>query len=261
MIARSAVIYDSSEIKNELVVKSAGDLNGNSNVGQASEFPLRSFARAFLIFSFCLLLNVIRISHPTITAKAEQVTLKPSAGPSVQISSASQVLIKQIQPQAHFSGVKTVDLSAAPDPNFSIVIPSINATGKVVADVDPFIKDDYMPALKIGVAQAHGTGLPGVAGANIFMFAHSTNAIENVAKYNAIFYLLKDVKVGDKIDVYYKYQKFSYQVYDKKIVSPDDTSFLTPKSPDGQERLVLQSCWPPGTVLKRVIVSAHRSDT
>lgn len=137
--------------------------------------------------------------------------------------------------------------------DFSIVIPKINAKAKVVPNVHPANKEEYLASLKLGVAHAYGTGFPG-GGRNIYLFSHSTDFEYNVENYNAIFYLLKELVPGDNIIVFYAGQKFDYQVTDKQIVEANDTEWLTN---DGEtEQLILQTCWPPGTSLKRLIVVA-----
>lgn len=150
-------------------------------------------------------------------------------------------------------GGETVSISPV-DTDFGIVIPKINANARVLPNVDPSNYKEYMEALKLGVAHAAGTALPGLSG-NTYFFAHSTDFFWNVGRYNAVFYLLKELEAGDEVDVFYNGRRFIYTVADKKIVSPDDISYLT-DSLDGQERLTLQTCWPPGTTIKRLLIIA-----
>lgn len=138
--------------------------------------------------------------------------------------------------------------------NFDIVIPKIGANSPVFANVNPANPDDYMPILKKGVAQARGTALPGEPG-TIYLFAHSTDNFWDVGLYNAVFYLLKDLKVGDQIAMFYLGKRYNYVVDDTKIVDPNDVSFIT-NSRETQSQLVLQTCWPPGTTWKRLLVIA-----
>ena len=140
----------------------------------------------------------------------------------------------------------------APDPNFSLVIPKIEARSKIIAEVDPTNQTSYTQALKLGVGHAAGSSYPGKDG-TIWLFAHSTDAPWNITRYNAVFYLLKELEPGDQIVVFYLGRRFNYQVFTKKILEANDTSFL--KNED-EERLVLQTCWPPGTSLRRLIVLA-----
>lgn len=136
---------------------------------------------------------------------------------------------------------------------FSIVIPEIGAAENVIANVDPANKAEYTEALKIGVAHAKGTYFPG-QNRMIYLFAHSTDSPINIARYNAVFYLLHKLEKGDKIYVFFSDKLYEYQVDHKIIVDPKDVSWLNDNS-DG-EKLVLQTCDPPGTTWKRLLVFA-----
>lgn len=139
---------------------------------------------------------------------------------------------------------------------FSIVIPKIGAKADIIANVDASDEKDYDKALKAGVAHAKGTYFPG-QGKNIFLFAHSTNSLLNVSRYNAVFYLLDKLIKGDDILVYFADKRYIYKVVDTKIVGPDDTSALNGSS---SELLVLQTCYPPGTSWNRLLVFAKPVD-
>jgi Sortase (surface protein transpeptidase) len=58
------------------------------------------------------------------------------------------------------------------------------------------------------------------------------------------------------VNIFYKGQRFVYKVIGKKIVDPKQVEYLTRKS--NKEFLTLQTCWPPGTTLKRLLVFATR---
>jgi sortase A len=142
-----------------------------------------------------------------------------------------------------------------PNTNFSIVIPKINAVAPVFKNVDPFNRNIFLPVLKKGVAHAKGSSLPGEGG-NVYIFAHSTDAFYNVGNYNAIFYLLGKLKKGDEIDIYYKEVLYKYSVDEIKVVAATDTKYL--KKLKDTETLTLQTCYPPGTTLKRLIITANK---
>ncbi len=141
------------------------------------------------------------------------------------------------------------------DTDFSVVIPKIAANSLVLPNVSVTEKDTYLQALQTGVAHAEGTAFPGEGG-HIFMFAHSTDYIWNVGTYNAVFYLLYKLEVGDEINVFYKGQRYVYKVTGKEVVDPTEVEYLTRKT--DREFLTLQTCWPPGTTLKRQLVFAER---
>lgn len=145
-------------------------------------------------------------------------------------------------------------VQVVPDINFSLIIPKIGAKAKVTANVDPANESEYAAALKVGVAHTKGTFFPGMDG-NITLFAHSTDAPINISRYNAVFYLLKELEKDDVIFVYFQGVKHSYRVVEKKITEATDTQYF--KKQPGQELLVLQTCWPPGTSYQRLLVLAR----
>ncbi len=138
------------------------------------------------------------------------------------------------------------------DKNFSIYIPKLETTAKVFANINPSKPEIYHQVLKEGVAHAAGSGLPGST-KTVYLFAHSTNAQWNVVRYNAVFFLLNQLEPGDEVHLAYENRPYTYQIFDKKIVGSKDVSYLTDYQP-GREEIILQTCWPPGTILKRLLV-------
>ena len=59
---------------------------------------------------------------------------------------------------------------------------------------------------------------------------------------------------GDEIFVYYQNQKYTYLVNEVKTVDSQKTDYLNRNF--GQHQLTLMTCWPPGTTLKRLLVTA-----
>ncbi|MFZ1619337.1 MAG: sortase, partial [Microgenomates group bacterium] len=74
--------------------------------------------------------------------------------------------------------------------------------------------------------------------------------------YNAIFYLLYKLEKNDEVNLFYKGQRYRYQVVSKQIVDPSQVEYITRKT--NKEFLTLQTCWPPGTTLKRQLIFATR---
>ena len=145
------------------------------------------------------------------------------------------------------------DMITPVDTNFSIVIEKLNANAKIVANVDPGNEREYSKALSQGVAHAKGTNFPGEKG-NIYLFSHSTDAPWNIVRFNAVFYLLRELNAGDRVIVFYQDKRYDYIVMDKTIAEPNDVSFLT--NVYDTSILTLQTCDPPGTLFKRLIIRA-----
>lgn len=140
------------------------------------------------------------------------------------------------------------------DPNFSVVIPKIGASARVFANIDPNNESEFLEKLTEGVAHAKGTVFPGMKGTT-YLFAHSTDNWWNVGRYNAVFYLLKELSVGDEVAVFFEGKRYNYEVTDSIITDAEDTDLLV-NSRGEEEKLVLQTCWPPGTTWKRLFVVA-----
>ena len=157
------------------------------------------------------------------------------------------------------------DLLVAPPPirivpvntDFGIVIEKIDVNSPIVADVNSSNYKEYIAALSKGVAHAKGTAFPGETDKtnnNVFLFAHSAINPIQAKKYNSVFYLLRKLEVGDRVATFYKGQRFDYIVIDKRVVEATDVRYLTDSSKD--PILTMQTCDPPGSSLRRMIVTA-----
>lgn len=176
-----------------------------------------------------------------------QETTIPEPTPTAEISPSPQNKL------AELLQMKQIEILNPVDPEFSIVIPKVGANVRVIANVNPANQKEYSEALKHGVAHASNTKLPGEGG-HVFLFAHSTDYWWNVGTYNAVFYLLYKLEKGDEVDIFYKRHRFTYRVIGNEVVKPSQVEYLTRKS--NKEFLTLQTCWPPGTTLERLVVFA-----
>lgn len=139
--------------------------------------------------------------------------------------------------------------------NYGIVIPKLGLDEKVIFNVDPNNEEQYRAALKMGIAHASSTSYPDENGLGYY-FAHSSSPGFKT-QYNAVFYLLDKLKEGDDVYIWNEQKRYHYLVSEKVIKEPSDTGFLY-QAYDG-ETIVLQTCWPPGTTQKRLLVFAKRS--
>lgn len=138
--------------------------------------------------------------------------------------------------------------------DFGIIIEKINVNATVQADVDVMDEPGYWKALeKTGVAHAKGTKYPGQYG-NSYLFAHSTVNPLEINTYNAVFTLLHKIEPGDRIVTFFQGTRYDYYVESKEIVDPTNVTPLTRNF--DEPVLTLQTCYPPGTDLKRLIVTA-----
>jgi len=136
---------------------------------------------------------------------------------------------------------------------FFIEIPKLNLYEKVQANVDPNNSKEYQVALEEGVAHALNSAFPG-ENKLIYIFGHSTNGAWNVEAYNAVFYQIKDLVVGDQIILHLGEETFVYQVSEQNVVKGNEINFVNDRQ--DQNILLLQTCWPPGTSWQRLFISA-----
>lgn len=137
---------------------------------------------------------------------------------------------------------------------FGLVIEKIGVNAPVVADVDPRDKAEYMKALDKGVAHAKYTPKPAESAGNTYLFAHSALDFWNYGPYAGVFNLLRKLRKEDRIVVFYRQQRYDYEVISNEVVPGFDTkpllrTFSTP-------HLTLQTCDPPGVALNRRIITA-----
>lgn len=139
--------------------------------------------------------------------------------------------------------------------DYGIIIPKLGLDERVIFNVDPNNEDQYVAALKQGIAHASSTNYPDQNGLGYY-FAHSSSPGLQV-QYNAVFYLLNKLEADDEVYIWHDSKRYRYLVTEKKISQPSDVSFLY-DSYDG-EMIVLQTCWPPGTTKERLLVFAKRA--
>ena len=143
-----------------------------------------------------------------------------------------------------------------PSDGFTLSIPKIKAQAPVIEQVSPWNESEYQEKLKKGVAHAEYTGLPG-EGKTIFLFAHSSGQPWEQVYYNTIFLRLGELENGDEVILDRKKKRFRYQVTGKKEVWPQEVNYLLDTN---KNQLVLQTCTPIGTSLKRLLVFAAPSE-
>lgn len=199
-----------------------------------------SFIVLSVIFAYFLLSVVIPILTVELTYQYRRVLHNVFA-----VSDIRGLILPQFR----------VNLASGTYTKDGISVPAIFVDEPVVYNVDPNNKTAYMAALRRGIAHAAGTSFPGSGGLGYY-FAHSSTP-DVVRQYNAVFYLLGKLNAGDKIYLWHDGSQVTYVVTSKRITAPDDLSFLYQNYPT--ETIVLQTCWPPGTTLNRMLVFAQKT--
>ncbi len=131
-------------------------------------------------------------------------------------------------------------------------IPLLDIKQKKVDWIDE-LNNIFMDELENGVIRYPGSAKPGENG-NAFIFGHSSNFPWVDGDYNDVFALLDKVSFDDEVVVYYGQEKYVYKIRTKDVIRPGDVSVL--KNKQDKSQLTLMTCWPIGTTLNRLVLTA-----
>ncbi|MDF2461603.1 MAG: putative sortase, partial [Candidatus Saccharibacteria bacterium] len=135
----------------------------------------------------------------------------------------------------------------------TISIPKINV--KAPVNYEPSVQEAAIQkSLETGVVHYGNTQKPGEIG-NVAIFGHSSNDWWEPGNYKFVFVLLDKLAPGDKITVDYQSKRYVYEVTGSRVVEPTEVSVLN-RTPT--PTLSLITCSPPGTSLKRLVVTAKQ---
>lgn len=141
--------------------------------------------------------------------------------------------------------------NSAADGSSKVIIPKINVEIPVVYDEPSIEEHAVQKALERGVLHYATTPDPGEKG-NSVIFGHSSNNILNSGKYKFAFVLLSKLEKGDVFYLTHNKVRYSYRIYEKKIVAPTELGVLG--ATDKTATATLITCDPPGTSLNRLVV-------
>jgi LPXTG-site transpeptidase (sortase) family protein len=133
---------------------------------------------------------------------------------------------------------------------------SIPRLGKKVPIIwnSPYEDDAMLANLQKGVVHYIGTALPGEGKGPIFISGHSSYYWWDKGKYKTVFANLNKMENGDKIQIKYNDRIYTYEVFDKVVVMPENVEELQSMN---EPVLKLMTCVPVGTNQKRLIVKAR----
>lgn len=160
-----------------------------------------------------------------------------------------------IQPSRTISNTPIISGDEAISSVDEIVIPKINVEIPVVYGINTIDESAVDNALENGVVHYADTAMPGQNG-NLVIVGHSSNNIFNKGKYKFAFVLLSRLDKGDTFYIQKDGKRYTYQVYQKHIVSPTDVSVLGPAQKQASATLI--TCDPPGTSANRLVVTGEQ---
>jgi sortase A len=124
-----------------------------------------------------------------------------------------------------------------------VFIPALNIDATIVQGSD-------WEALKLGVGQVQNGANPGDATGNVALAAHND-------VFGNLFADIKDLQVGDDIQVQTATETYTYHVTGWEIVRPTDVRVLEDQ---GKPTVTLISCYPLGVNDRRYVIYADRED-
>lgn len=142
--------------------------------------------------------------------------------------------------------------------NYQLFLPRVQVQTPVVSPNDSSTKA-ILAAMEDGVALYPGSEEPGKTGRAVIL-GHSSRASWYRGDYATVFSLLPQMRVGDDIYIVGKTKKYIYKVYDKKVMSPNDTNAMLESSPNDSE-IALITCYPIGSASQRNVVLAKLVNT
>lgn len=175
----------------------------------------------------------------------------------------NQVLIANVKAYVTPGAIEPQNIIVDPNADVPVsaeskmVIPKINVDAPVVMNVGP-TNEEQLAAMANGIAHVRYPGassVPGQVGNTVFS-AHSSSDWTDTGAYKFIFVQLERLAVDDVIYVNYESKRYSYKVYDLKVVTPQDIGAL---NYTGDKPIItLITCTPLGTAEKRLLVFAEQ---
>lgn len=147
------------------------------------------------------------------------------------------------------------DIPVPPEPK--MIIPKINVDAPVVYDVGPS-NEEQLAAMANGIAHVKypgATAEPGQVGNAVFS-GHSSSDWTDSGAYKFIFVQLERLAVDDIIYINHDSKRYSYKVFETKVVKPTDVDSLRYTGND--PIITLITCTPLGTAEKRLLVYAKQ---
>lgn len=166
--------------------------------------------------------------------------IAPLITPSRQVSS-TQIIVDP-------------NTNVAVDPAPKIIIPKINLEIPMVY-VDTTDEKAIQNGLEGGAVHYATSPRPGQNG-NVVVVGHSSSNIFNNGKYKFAFVLLNRLQVGDTFMMNYNGKRYTYKIFERKIVKPSEVSVLGPTGRTATATLI--TCDPPGSNVNRLVMVADQ---
>jgi sortase A len=170
----------------------------------------------------------------------------------------SEKLEKKFQrsiPERIVETVRGPQIETPESKKLELSVPALDRVDSVPVYDAP--ESGYEKALHDGVVHVRGTGFPWQKVANVYIAGHRVGYPGT--KSNLVFWDLNELEKGDKIfltDADGK--RYTYEVFSKRVISPDTTSILRPTK--GKNIISLQTCTLPDYSHRLIVQGELKSE-
>lgn len=211
------------------------------------EFFIRSRVYPISLFLIGVLLLVTQVMIPAILIKRNDEVKAPVTSSVLGIASGFRDFeFSELQEASD----KENTIEVVPE-TFSLSIPKLGIEDAVVETNSSSLNPDHR------LGHYKGSALPGEVG-NAFIYGHSVlRVFYNPRNYKAIFSTLDTLEIGDTFYITFNGEKIEYKVSKIQYLSPSEVRPLDNVSPKflNDSTATLMTCAPPGTKVKRLLVS------
>lgn len=135
-----------------------------------------------------------------------------------------------------------------------IVIPKIQVDAPIITPKRDTV-GDILASLEEGVGIYPGSVMPGDEGRTVIL-GHSSRATWYRGDYATVFALLSKLEAGDQFFVFSGNTQYTYKVFSKKILTPQETNGILARQ-TSQSEINLITCYPIGSASKRTLIQAN----
>ncbi|MFZ5424489.1 MAG: sortase [Patescibacteria group bacterium] len=199
-----------------------------------------------------LFIFVTQIVWPLVAFKTQDEISKPVSSSVLGIASGfSEFSFSELEREYSPVVSDVAEIANVPE-FFYLTVPKLGIKDALVQTNSPDLSPDDWLGHYIGSA------LPGEVG-NTFIYGHSVLPFfYNPRNYKTIFSTLHTLNIGDTFTINYNNKELNYVVEEKKDLLPKDVYPLAEWKPRylNESTVVLMTCSPPGTKLRRLLVQA-----
>ncbi|MFA6981631.1 MAG: sortase [Patescibacteria group bacterium] len=206
-------------------------------------------SKVYPVSLFCVgtLLLATQVVIPVILIKGNDEVKSPVTSSVLGIASG----FRDFEFTELEESTEVVEEKATVPETFYLSVPELGIEDAVVETNSPSLNPD----LRLG--HYKGSALPGEVG-NTFIYGHSVlRWFYNPRNYKAIFSTLDTLDIGDAFYITYNNEKIQYKVSKIQYLDPNEVNPLANVSPKflNESTATLMTCAPPGTKIKRLLVS------